>query len=1017
MRLLDARIERAEPGSGAGEHWRYAAVCLILLGFGVCLWPVLSPRGNRLWLHRAAQAFAAEDFHAAEAHARHVLQSDSNSILALVIAGSAAARLHENGRAIEYFKQVPVKTSRESVLGLVGLAERQLRTGLASAAEQGLQRALNIDPANESANRLLMVLLQSQGRNWESLKFAARLVRQGQFTGDELLVLGTTERMFILSPDLVRECQAAVPDDPLPWLGDARRDLLENRVQDARSILKRVVRVHPEIAEARARLGQALLDGGSKSEFRDWLQSLPKSSESHPEVWYVLGRWARQEGMPAAALRCFFETLDRNPQHVGATFQAAQLLQEIGNTNLGASLVTLRERLTDRSLHLAKLELLISEASRSPTAARLQPVVNELEKLGRFWEVAATCARVLLMHPRTGWASAGLARYRLHLASSAESLSYFNDSAQPLISREVRESFPLPQSFPLHQWGVPSLAPAPPTSGLTGSIPAVAANPVTFEESSAATGLRFQYDIGPKRAAGDEYLVQFSGGGIGIVDYDGDGWPDIYLAQGGPWPPSPTNRRNDALFRNLGNGHFAEVTGAAGILEEAYSQGVTVGDYDNDGFPDIYVGNIGPNHCFHNNGDGTFADVTERTGTSGNDWTTSCVLADLNGDTWPDLYTVNFLTGSDVLEHACERGNPLTCSPTLYQAAQDRVYLSQGDGTFRDVSGAAAIIRPDGKGLGVVAADLDGSRRLSLFIANDTTANFYFQNEGERGGPLIFSEQGVGRGLAFDAEGQPQACMGIAAGDANGDNRLDLFVTNYHNESNTLYLQTSPGVFVDGTRAAGLRDPGFPMLGFGTQFIDGELDGWLDLVVTNGHVYDLRAQGIPLQMRPQYYRNTGEGRFVELAAESLGPFFEERHLGRALARLDWNRDGREDFCVMHIGESAALLTNTTKPAGHFLAVQLRGIVGDRDAIGAVLQVSAGNRSRMQQMTAGDGYEVSNERRLVFGLGDADHVERLRITWPSGTEQIFTDLPADVEVLFVEGRTRPYVMPRMPSDHE
>jgi hypothetical protein len=233
---------------------------------------------------------------------------------------------------------------------------------------------------------------------------------------------------------------------------------------------------------------------------------------------------------------------------------------------------------------------------------------------------------------------------------------------------------------------------------------------------------------------------------------------------------------------------------------------------------------------------------------------------------------------------------------------------------------------------------------------------------------------------------------------------LDLFVTNFFREPNTLYLQQPDGTFIDGTRKAQLYDPSFPMLGWGTQFVDGELDGIGDLMVVNGHINDLSHAGTPYKMPPQYFRNQGGGAFAELPAAMLGPYFEGKRLGRALVRLDWNRDGLEDLCATHVDAPVALLTNRTKPHGRFLAVQLRGVQSARDAIGATVRVAAAGRTYIRQLTAGDGFQASNERQLVFGLGDADRVDELTVRWPGGLDQTFRDVSVDQTIILVEGRT-------------
>ncbi len=295
-------------------------------------------------------------------------------------------------------------------------------------------------------------------------------------------------------------------------------------------------------------------------------------------------------------------------------------------------------------------------------------------------------------------------------------------------------------------------------------------------------------------------MFEFSGGGVGALDFDVDGRPDLYLTQGCRWPPDPSQREFlDRLYRNLGD-RYLDVTDSAEVVEPGFSQGVACGDYDDDGFPDVYVGNIGENRMFRNNGDGTFRSVSPATTTSETpddlehaNWTTSVAIADVNADGLPELFDVNYVTGPDVFERICDHdGTPRVCSPTVFDAAPDRLWLNRGDGTFSDVSNIAGLAAPDGTGLGVVAADFDGSGRLSLFVANDARPNHFFQNVTETPGALPrFEEAAAALGVATDSDGLSQASMGIAAGDANGDGRLDLFVTNYVDESNALYEQRS----------------------------------------------------------------------------------------------------------------------------------------------------------------------------------------------------------------------------------
>ena len=529
---------------------------------------------------------------------------------------------------------------------------------------------------------------------------------------------------------------------------------------------------------------------------------------------------------------------------------------------------------------------------------------------------------------------------------------------------------------------------------------------MSFEDRARAAGIEFRYFSGAASPGEGKLIYQNLGGGVAAIDFDGDLWPDLYFAQGAPHPNDfEDHGYRDRMYRNRGNGRFDDVTLNTGLGDLRHTLGVAAGDIDNDGFPDLYLANAGSNRLYRNNGDGTFGDITAAAGISGRFCTASCLIADLNGDAWPDLFDVNYVAEPKVYELTCEKeGKVRSCDPALFAAEHDRLLLSLGDGRFEDVSSESGIRVPNGKGLGIVAADLTASGRLDMFVANDGTGNFLFMNEAsERGGRPAFREEALAAGVALSENGNVQASMGVAIDDADGDGLLDLFVTNFYEESSAFYRQMTAGVFEDARRRFGLREPSLFQLGFGTQFIDGELDGYPDLIVTNGHIDDYRDTGRPFRMRPQYFRNVAGRRFEELKADSLGPFFGGEYLGRGLARLDWNRDGREDIVISHLDVPAALLTNTTSHRGHFLVLTLVGTESARDAIGTSVRCTAAGHTRYRQLTAGDGYMASNERRLVFGLGDQSEVDELSIRWPTGREQTYEHVAAGRHWLAIENR--------------
>jgi len=458
------------------------------------------------------------------------------------------------------------------------------------------------------------------------------------------------------------------------------------------------------------------------------------------------------------------------------------------------------------------------------------------------------------------------------------------------------------------------------------------------------------------------------------------------------------------LFQNLTGEQFTEISAEAGIDETDFGQGLAVGDFNSDGFPDLFLANAGSNRLLENNGAGTFTDVTDKAGIDGDSWTTSCVVADLTGDGHPDIYEVNYLTGEKVFTKVCQHpdGSPRQCVPTHFDGADDRLWVNDGSGTFHERAGELLSLRPAGKGLGVAVWSDTGSRALNLFVANDTTPNLFYQPEqSSPQAPLRLSETGVRSGVAVNEDGKAEGCMGIALGDVDGDGRIDALVTNFYNESNTLYLNVGDGFFEDRTRETGLESSSMKVLGFGTQFIDVDLDGTLELFVANGHVDDLRSTGRPWRMPAQLYRQS-RGRLVPVEPDHAGAYFQQKWLGRAAARCDWNRDGQNDLLVGHLHAPSSLLTNTTNGTRGFLSLRLFGVESPRDAIGTTVKATIGEKTIVRQLTAGDGYQTSNERRLIFGTGDGTTIDRLVIRWPSGQSQEFETVASSQEVWLVEG---------------
>ena len=575
--------------------------------------------------------------------------------------------------------------------------------------------------------------------------------------------------------------------------------------------------------------------------------------------------------------------------------------------------------------------------------------------------------------------------------------------------------------------------------------------PVSFTDVAVAAGIGFDHVNG---ATGEYFLVETMGAGGAFLDYDADGDLDIYLVNGFDLegiradPVNLSHRREsqywvqraadlpsrrsadpgdyavalppaaagpvatNALYRNNGDGTFAEVTEQAGVGEGGYGMGCAVADYDNDGDRDLYVTNFGRNTLYRSEGTGAVIDVTEAAGVQAPQWSTSAAFFDYDNDGLLDLYVVNYLDFSVATNKVCggvvdtdsrglraiDEGTRSYCAPDEYGGVPDLLYRNQGNGTFADVSVAAGIAGPAGKGLGVVAWDYDRDGDQDVFVANDGVANHMFRNEGDG----RFVNVALEVGLAYNLRGEAEAGMGVDLGDYDADGDLDLFVTNFSRESNTLY-RNEGGRFQDVTATTGLVEPSWNALGFGTGFFDYDSDGDLDLFVANGHVLDriaLFQPGIEYEQAPQLFRNDGRGHYADLSASS-GAFFGRRQLGRGAAFGDYDGDGDVDVLVTHCGGAAALLRNDSSDRSWSM-VELVGTSGNRDAVGAEVRLFHGDRMQLRQVRSGSSYLSAGDHRLHFGLGRSDRVERIEVTWPGGERQAFEALPTNAILRIEEG---------------
>ncbi len=952
----------------------------VLLGFVVgviasCFWS----KSPESLLKEARTAESVGKLELALELADRALQRDSRSVEGLLFAGSIASKLDDPVLELKYFRQLPLSASGAEIADrLKDAGEHALKRGRASDAEFLYRRVLTLLPDDLMIHRRLGTLFLGEGRRWEAAPHLYELVKGKSFTLEELAYLGSRDEIYE-AEKLISFFEESAPNDYLPLMGRARLKMFQLSMTQAEGIIQQILQQQEDLIEAHAQLGVILVTEARMEELERWRRQLPRAAYEHPETWWVLGKQARQNGDTKAAIRCAWETLRREPNHLGATYQLGQLLFSEGRNDDARVMI---ER-------AAKLEILSSTIHEllfhSPTSEKMLRCAQVCEEIGRHWEAWAWHTMVETHHPSEAIPAEGARLLAQLTPQMPQTLP-----AQNFSLRFDFSTYPVPKTMLFATQNHLGDERTPPD--------------VRFEDVSASAGLDFRYENGTKRGVRGFMIYQSIGGGVASLDFDGDGAPDLFFPQASQLAPKLAGiDATDRLYRNVG-GQCVDVTESALPPDSGYGFGVAVGDFDADGFPDLYVANAGRNRLLRNNGDGVFQDVTETSGIQGGEWTTSCLMADINGDGLPDLFDVNYCGGERPFEQVCIHKTlkaRTSCSPNEFAAAEDDLLINLGDGRFENVSQAAGIREFDGRGLGIVAANFDDQPGLDLYIANDMSANVLFLNRTNAPGTVpTFDEQGALTGTAFDSDRRTPASMGIAVEDVDGDELIDLFVTNSCNESNTLYHHQIGHFFIDATRQFQLRTPSLSMYGFGTQFMDADRDGRPDLIVVNGHVDDYTEIGIPFRMRHQFFSNRGD-RFVEVPASKLGAFFAKSQLGRGLARLDWNRDGRDDFAVSQLIDPAALVLNRSTNEGHFVSIRLVG-QKYRDAIGSEVRVTSDHQTFVKQLIAGDGFECSNERRLLFGLGETSSIGEIRVRWPGGAEERFTNAVVDCDLLLVEG---------------
>jgi hypothetical protein len=506
---------------------------------------------------------------------------------------------------------------------------------------------------------------------------------------------------------------------------------------------------------------------------------------------------------------------------------------------------------------------------------------------------------------------------------------------------------------------------------------------------ASQAGIQFRHNSG---AYGGKLLPETLGSGCAFLDYDGDGWQDVLLINSMDWPGHKRQRSTLALYRNNRNGSFTDVTRRAGLDVEMYGMGVAVGDYNNDGFPDVLITCVGQNRLFKNTGKGTFTDVTQASGLGGRQaFSTSALWFDYDGDGLLDLFVCNYVKWSPEHDVFCSLDGKLKsyCTPEAYRGETCWLFHNRGNGTFEDVTPKCGIFDSSSKSLGVAMLDFDGDGWPDLFVANDTQPNKLYRNQHDG----TFKDVAVEAGVAFSTEGKARAGMGVDVADFDGSGLPGIAVTNFDNEMIGLYRPLAHGTYQDVAAQAGVGFPSVNTLGFGCQFLDLDLDGSVDLVVANGHidetVRNIRGN-VGYAQPPQLFLNDGRGLFHDVASE-VGESFNQPKVGRGLCCADFDRDGDLDLLMTTNNGPAYLFRNDVLSGNRSIRFRLVGTISNRDAIGASVRIFTGASNQSRLVKGGSSYLSQSELPLTFGLGRREGVDRVVIQWPSGRTEEYKNL--------------------------
>ncbi len=955
--------------------------------------PTLPPQANSNDpVAQMKAAISAGQWQAADRFAQQALIANPNDADLITDAAKVAAFCDRKREAAKMLVDAASAAQFQPARRVEFAVQALIDVGELYRAIELLEESLQRNPEEDTQRRFLVGFLAEAQRIDRIQPHLLKLIQNRQF--DVTLLVGLTDtsvRRF--SSQTSQKVMDRNPDDHRVRYAEAFKLLEQRDAAKAAAVLEEILERHPDFSPAHALYGQALVEQRRLDELPAWIDNAPSQSGDFPDHWLTLGDWSSAGDHHAEAARAYWEATRRDPNNVSAWTRLLRAVQRLGRSDseFAGSITDLqRQRMEQRVAKLVEFRSRFSNfvTSDQKSQRHAAEVAESLLNLGRAWEAEAWSAIATTL---TNDLSSNLPQLRERVIRRLQEDHHWQSTRdQPALTIDL-SGLPLPSGS------------AKPGRMVRSRLKPkrVSTDHIRLREQSDRWGLASVGANNNPDPSGLTALIRSTAAGGGAIDYDLDGRPDI-VVMGAGGTMQKTDSIPNQLMRNIGR-QFVKVTTSAGVGDRSYGQGVAVGDFNEDGFPDLFFANLGKNVLLANNGDGTFTDCTDRLADGDSQqWTTCGAFVDITQDGIADLLTTNYCDTAAAVDKACpnEEGILGPCPPLEFPADHDQFFEATADGRLVDVTENWVAKASPGRGLGIVTGALDGEN-TAVYIANDMSANqFYRRAEAET---MRLDESAAARGVAVDGRSLAQASMGIASSDFDGDGDLDFYVTGFGREYNVLYEQVSPGIWTDSTNTLGLVRPTLMVVGFGTEAIDLDSDGVDEIIVTNGHIGDFPdPEAMPYEQPLQIFRRGSTGSFQLLDDDSWGDYFASLHVGRALWTVDVNRDGYNDVMITHMRESVRLLLNDCQRQNDRIAFQLVGTRSSRDAVGAVVRFECEGRTRSLWSLAGDGYLCSNERILRAGLGKADRVTDLTVTWQDGSVDQIGALDTNALYVIVQG---------------